>query len=244
MKYNAFLITGIVVTAIITEVALMLGVPFWGLFVVILPMLFITQMYAAHMYNSRPSLAFEDVPMSGYQTRLDKLEMNRHYLFPLGFQKVDEFYLKLACDVVTYVHQHSSEPVYVCDYHFGKFSGIDLVTQFENGITLTTCTLRSGGTVPRPPKSLLQVFDKRGPEEILFYHQKAIEFIKSRGISPRHILTASFRDCFMQSLRQFYQNTRTPFWPMKFLYWQITGYAKVYARPIQEQYLAGTIKIF
>jgi hypothetical protein len=244
MKPSVFMVFSAIVTLLVWKIAGAMGIPVWAILLIGTPLLILAQMYVALRYNSRSSLALEDVPENGYEKRLDVLEVNRQGLLTLGFQKTDEFYLKMACDIVTYVHQHESEPVYVCDYHLGNKTGTDLVTHFENDITLTTCTLRTGGTVPRPPKSLLQIIDNRSAEEVFYYHQRAIDFIKSRGISPRHIPTASFRDLFMQSLQEFFRRTRSVFWPVKLMYWHFTGYAKIYAKPIQEQYLAGMIKIF
>lgn len=98
--------------------------------------------------------------------------------------------------------------------------------------------------MPRPPKSLLQIIDNRSAQEVFYYHQRAIDFIKSRGISPIRIPTTSFRDMFMQSLQEFFRRSRHVLWPFKLMYWHFTGHAKIYAKPIQEQYLAGMIKIF
>lgn len=53
-----------------------------------------------------------------------------------------------------------------------------------------------------------------------------------------------FKDRFMQSLREFYRHTRNIFWSVKFMSWHFTRRGKMYAKPIQEQYLAGTIMIF
>lgn len=201
-------------------------------------------MYAAHMYNARPSLTLDPVPETGYQVRLDALELNRQYMFPFGFQKTDEFYLKTSCDVVTYVYEHESEPVYFCNYHLGQFTSADLVTYFENDVTLTTCTKLSGGTAPRPPQSLLQIFENRPLDEVFYYHQKAVEFIQQRGGLRTRYLSVPFRERFIQSLQEFYKNTRNIIWPLKFFYWHLRGRSKMYAKPIQEQYLAGMIKIF
>ncbi|MBV9210872.1 MAG: hypothetical protein JOZ52_09605 [Acidobacteria bacterium] len=244
MKYQSYFIVCLLTAMLTWFASATLGLPFWAIMLLALPALGIAQMNLSNRYNGRASLEFEPVPETGYQARLDGLEMMRHYLFPLGFQKTDEFYLKTSCDVVTFLHQHESEPVYLCNYHFGKMVGTDLITHFENDITLTTCTLRSAGTAPRPPRNLLQVFENRPLEEVFDYHQHAIAFIKHQGLMPVRVSQLFFKARFMQSLREFYSQTRNVFWPVKFMYWHFTHRGKLYAKPIQEQYLAGMIKIF
>jgi hypothetical protein len=222
----------------------LLGLPFWVIIVLVMPALALAQMHAANRYSGRASLEFEPVPETGYQTRLDRLESAEQYLYPLGFQKTDEFYLRMACDVVTFIHQHESEPMYLCDYHFGQMVGVDLITHFENDITLTTSTLRSAGTVPRAPKNLLQIIEHRSPAEVLAYHQNAVNFIRQHGASPVYVPYPTFKDRFMRSIREFFNLSRSLLWPVKFMYWHFTHRSKIHAKPIQEQYLAGMIRIF
>ncbi|MBV9959010.1 MAG: hypothetical protein JO360_11345 [Acidobacteria bacterium] len=244
MKYQAYFVTCLLTAMLAWFGSVLLGVPFWAVLGLVMPGLALAQMYAANRFNGRASLECEPVPLTGYEMRLDRLEVARLDFDQLGFQKTDEFYLRMACDVVTFVHQHTHEPLYLCDYHFGQMVGVDLITYFEDDITLTTTTMQSGGTVPRQPKSLLQVIQHRSPAEVFAYHQHAVDFIKGRGVRPVYVPYLTFKERFMQSIREFFRRTRNPLWSVKFIYWHFTRRGKIYMKPIQEQYLAGTIRIF
>jgi hypothetical protein len=242
MKSNAWTIASVAVWVVVYYTIAALGLPFW-VFFASLPPIFLACVYASHFYSSRPTLAFEPIPASGYQTRLDSLDYQRPFAHVLGFQKIDEFYLKINPDVVTYVYKHSIEPVYLCAYHLGGEIACDLITSFGDNASLTTSSHLGAGLTPKPDQTFTQIFENRPYQDLFYFHQRGIDFLKQHNLQPHDIPAVSFRDVFMKSLRDFYRRTRNLLWPMMAIYWTLTKHGKRYCKPVEEQYLAKMIKI-
>ena len=213
------------------------GFPVW-IFVLLLPPVAYGQIYALNRYTFRKSLDFEAIPAKDFPDRLTQLDENSRKFSQLGFVKFDEFLLRTSTNVVAYIYQHQTEPIYLCNYHFGQFEFSDLVTSFEDDFTLTTADTKKAGNVPRPNENMLQIFDGRPIDELLSHHLQAIQFLQTQGFSPKQLFPESFRTVFLKSYFEVGKKVTSLASPAKLVYWMASGVNKKYCKTVQQQYLA------
>jgi hypothetical protein len=102
--------------------------PLWMFLIIAVPVLTIMLIYGSFLYSFRQSLKMEAVPTHGYSTRTRALDQTARHLEAIGFQKIDQFYLKMIPDSITYVFKHQHDPCYFCLYHLGQKMTCDVVT--------------------------------------------------------------------------------------------------------------------
>lgn len=220
-------------------------VPFWVLLILLCPLLLIALTYFQFNYSFRPDLKIEPIPLDKYESRMREIENSEWELDWLGFRRSDQFYLNMSSDVVTYVYKHDREPIYLCIYHFGVKKVCDLVSFFEDEITLTTCSNVEGGMTPRPANKLLQIFEGASYSQLLEAHRGSIEFLQECGARLVEMPTVSFRERFMTSIHETAEASRKLFlWPLNLIFRTITKYGARYARSIEEQYRNGMVQLF
>lgn len=225
-------------------IIVLLKMSFWIFLVIAAPLLTIIFIYGSFLYSFRESLQMEAVPAHGYNTRVNEMERELKLIEALGFRKMDQFYLKMIPDSITYVFKHQKEPFYFCLYHFGQKRGCDVVTRYENEFYLTTSNTVDAGMTPRPKKALLQIFPQKHYETLFLNHEEAHEYISRNGIRTYDIAEGEFRFYFMKSLREQETYIKKSFlWPVNLLIRTITRYGKIYCRLIQEQYPQGFSRI-
>lgn len=209
------------------------------------PILVVLLIYGFFVYSFRDSLQPEPVPSTGYNSRLAQMDRNIESLGAHGFRKIDQFYLKMIPDSVTYAFKHSKEPIYFCLYHFGKKMACDVVTLFDNRFTLTTSNTIDSGMTPRPAKNLLQIFPGSSYYELILQHEKSHRFLIDKGLRIFEINENEFRYHFMKSIReQAAYIRRINFWPVILLVNTVSQHGKIYCKSIIDQYTAGSINIY
>ena len=219
-----------------------LDVPFWAFILIIWPALIVVLSYTSFRYSFRPGLKIEAIPPDKFQNRVSELQNSEVEVFRLGFHRIDQFYLEMSNDVVTFVYKHADEPVYLCLYHFGKKRACDIVTFFKGDLSLTTCSDISGGMTPRPENRLLQILEQAPYSQLFDLHMSGVEFLKKQGSVTADVPVVSFRESFMISLKEFASAARNTFlWPVKHIYWTVTSHGKKYTRPIEEQHGRGRV---
>ncbi|HEY7913311.1 MAG TPA: hypothetical protein VIG62_15470 [Blastocatellia bacterium] len=222
-----------------------LDVPFWAFILVIWPVLIIVLSYTSFRYSFRSSLKIEAIPTNKFQNRVSELEKAEAEIFQLGFHRIDRFYLEMSNDVITFVYKHADEPAYLCLYHFGKKQVCDIITFFDDDLSLTTCSDIGGGMTPRPANRLLQILEQASYSQLFDLHISGVEFLKRRGAVTVDVPVLSFRDSFMTSLKEFAGAARSTFlWPVKHIYWTATSRGRKHAGSIQEQHDRGRLKNF
>lgn len=235
---QGFLITVLIVAILFgINLLVMLGFPVWIL-AIIFPTVIYGQIYALNRYTFRQSLDFEPIPALDFPDRLTQLEANHRKFSEFGFVKFDEFLLRTSSNVVAYIYQHQTEPIYLCNYHFGQFEFSDLVTSFDDEFTLTTADTKKAGNVPRPNEKMLQIFDGQSIDELLFHHHQAIQFLQTQGFSPKQLFPESFRTDFLKSYFEVGKKVTSLASPAKLIYWMASGVNKKYCKTVQQQYLA------
>jgi hypothetical protein len=176
---------------------------------------------------------------------VSELEKAEAEIFQLGFHRIDRFYLEMSNDVITFVYKHADEPAYLCLYHFGKKQVCDIITFFDDDLSLTTCSDIGGGMTPRPANRLLQILEQASYSQLFDLHISGVEFLKRRGAVTVDVPVLSFRDSFMTSLKEFAGAARSTFlWPVKHIYWTATSRGRKHAGSIQEQHDRGRLKNF
>ena len=217
---------------------------FFSTFIILVPALVIIFIYGSFIYSFRDSLTPEEIPATGYRERINETEKKLREL-PLGFKKIDRFYLKAVPDSITYAFLDENEPVISCLYHFGKKMGTDFVTFYNDGYSLTTNDSIDGGMAPRYERAFIQLFPENDYENLYRKHMESHIFLIEKGLRPLYIHRSEFRFYFMKEFKAQGEFIRKiPFWPVILLYRTITRYGKKYNLSIKRQYERGTIKIF
>jgi hypothetical protein len=220
-------------------------IPLWMFLVIAAPVLTILLIYASFLYSFRQSLKMEAVPTHGYDARIQALDQAARSVEALGFQKIDQFYLKMIPDSVTYVFKHQHDPCYFCLYHLGQKMTCDVVTRFENEFYLTTSDSVDAGMTPRPKKALLQIFPGQSYQNLFLKHKEAYEYIDQNGIHTFDFAGEEFRYYFMKSLREQEAYIRkTFFWPLMLLIRTVSRHGRIYCRSIRDQYPRGFSSLF
>ncbi len=220
-------------------------IPLWMFLIIAAPVLTIMLIYGSFLYSFRKSLKMEAVPTHGYSARIQALDQAARHVEVLGFQKIDQFYLKMIPDSITYVFKHQHEPCYFCLYHLGQKMTCDVVTRFENEFSLTTSGSVDAGMTSRPKKALLQIFPGKSYQDLFLKHKEASEYIDINGIRTFNFAGEEFRCYFMTSLRE--QETfirKTFFWPLMLLIGTISRHGRIYCRSIRDQYPRGFSSLY
>lgn len=218
------------------------GLSFWWIFLAFLPLGYI-QLYATNRYNFRSTVQLEPIPESGYEKRIAGLDANQNALAGLGFTKIDEFYLRVSPDTVAYSYRHEQYPITLVDYDMQAAKFCDMVTQFDNGYTLTTTNGQNAGVVPLPENRLGQQFPRAGFADLLHAHLDAGQFLHERGFQPSRLQSEIYRQSFLEHFHEAGNYMKSPLSPIKLLYRMATNEKKRYARPIRQQHLANTIRL-
>ncbi len=210
------------------------------------PLILILATYITTSYSFRDSLKPEAIPGRGYDSRIRELNADVEAMKELGFVLVDYFYLKIVPDALIYVFRHKEEPIYYCLYHFGGRRGLDIVTKYGDGFSLTTNNKTDAGLIPRPPRSFLQIFrNEEKYKNLLMYHRRAHRFLLQQRLWVHDFKPADFRHYFMESFREQATKVRSIFlWPVVLIFRMVTSAGRVYFGSIQDQYSAGKIKIW
>jgi hypothetical protein len=234
MKQYVHFFVCFVVTLALYEGLQYFDYPFWAIFLFVLFLIY-GLIFASNLFSFRIGLDFEEIPSKGYELRISDLEQNKRVLQNLGFRQFDKFYLRTSTDVVSYAYLHEHFPVIFCDYHFGITKACDLVTNFENGYTLTTSNIPSAGNIPRPTKKMLQIFPDMTPDALLRNHLQSVEFLKFKGLRIELLAPEDFRLEFMKAYLGERKNTIGLLSPIKLLYWMMSGQKMMYMKPVQKQ---------
>lgn len=244
MSQTLWMVIVFVIAFVINSICSQLGVPFWAVTLIGMPLLAMGLVAYSVSFNFRSDLRPEMVPSKGFEDRLAALENEIRFIEGLGFKKVDQFYLKMMPDSIVWLFQSNEEPLIIGVYHMGSKMFFDVITFFTGERGLTTGISADGGNIPPKPGSFLQTFEGASYEKALAKHREALEFLKGKGLQTWSVSAGSIRDLFMKSIRSTGERIRAQmFWPAVLIYWVLIRRGRIYARSIEEQYTSGDLKI-
>jgi hypothetical protein len=123
----------------------------------------------------------------------------------LGFESAGpllEVGVSPPAKMVALVHQ--SEPIYGAVFRTSTIpavTGVDLVSVLHDGHGgLTTGDDPRGATLPGGPGAFRQSFPKRGVEDLLPQHQRAMQILARHGVSWKRLSASSFEHDFKQAI--------------------------------------------
>ena len=226
-------------------VVIFTDIPLWVFLIIFAPLLLVAATYLTVSYSFRESLETEPIPQSGYQSRVEALIDELPQLRKLGFKHVDQFYLKIIPDTVVFVFRHTTEPVYFCLYHLGSKKAMDIVSRYGNEFSITTNDKVDAGMVPRPAKSLLQIFPGVDYKTLFGNHMTAHYFLIGNGLRVHDLPVEEFRHYFMNCFYDQAKHIKSYFlWPVLLIFRTLARRGRQYCRSILEQYREGSIKLW
>lgn len=244
MKNNTFLIINLIIGFAIVSLHYFLKVPLWLLLVVMVPLSILCMIIYTSIYNFRKDLVFQPVDQVKHFERIKQMESDTCRILKMGFNKIDEFYLQLIPDSITYIFKHVSEPVYLNLYHMGPKIIPDVITLFDDDFSLTTSSVPDAGNIPRGEREFLQVYENASYEILVEEHRKSVEFLKSKKLITKEVTQEEFRDEFMKSLQESGRRIMShTLWPLLLLFWVVTVRGKIFKMSIQKQVEKGIIRI-
>lgn len=243
MKYKTLKNIYFVINILIGFSAVFLSLPLWS-FALIIPANIYLQLYFTQKYSFRNSFRLEEVPQTGYEDRIREIDQDERLLEELGFDKFDEFYMRTSSDIIVFAYKHVGLPVILCQYHFGIYKTMDLITNFENDYALTTSNLKSTCfSKLRPLNYFLQVFTDADAEELFRRHIQSTEFLKANGFAIINNPLYNFRSEFLRKFFEagkVYKRLTAPF---QLLYLYYFGDKYEVTKTIQEQVLAKQLQL-
>ena len=243
MSNDKFFIINLLVGFTVVALHFFFQVPFWIVFLVLIPIAVMAMVTWSAIYNFREDLQFEPVDREKYESRVRELEKDAVKLKEMGFEKIDEFYMKLNPDNITYIFKHNEYPVYFCVYQMGPKRVGDVVTIFTNDCGLTTGSLFDAGCIPRGEKEFLQIFENQPYERLFDEHLTSLSFLREKNLNPRELSASQFREEFMKSLKDTGDRIKSyPVWPFLLLFWVVSAHGRRYEGSIKSQLEKGLIE--
>jgi hypothetical protein len=135
---------------------------------------------------------------------------------------------------------HEGEGAYATVYRTGTVPAkvaFDVVTIFDGARGgLTSGAEPAGAALPASPGSLRQVFPGAGPQEVFAAHQKALAYVRGRGIKPKapsaSAFPTEFRESFARQRRAFLAR---PMINSALMLWRAATQTTPHIGPIQNQ---------
>jgi hypothetical protein len=221
-----------------------LHLPLWAFLLIGAPAMLMGLTYYSFSYSFRSSLQPEQIPAKGYESRVETLNLDYYRLANLQFHLIDYFYLKTIPDAVIYIYRHQTEPVYFCVYHYGSKISYELISYFDNDVTLTTTASVNAAMSPRPIGELIQVFEDRPLEYLMPEHLKGVNYLKYFGYSPTIFPDDRYRGKFMEEVFKSVKKIKSyALWPARMVYWTVTKRGRIHRQSIIEQLNNGIAQI-
>jgi len=232
MSYGLYQILIIVLTIGILFIS---KLPFLIELLIVIPLLIIIFTFMVTIYNNKAYLKLLPISSENQNNRLKKLDIDIANFEKLSLRKEDVFYLRTIPDCLVYVLKHTNISIWGCIYDYGKKRVFEFITRFEN-ISLSTCSDKSAGNIPKMDGDLLQVFDGFDVEALFDEHIQSISYLQKKGFRPLHFSSGDFRRQYKEEMKKNIQYLQSfSFWILRLLYWVIIKYGKKYAYSIEEQ---------
>lgn len=146
------------------------------------------------------------------------------------------------------VWQRTDRPTFLCTYLVPTQSGFtnvtDIVTEFANGISLTTANSRDAQFHPKPPKAYHQTFSRINLDEQWRRHVEMENFLMDAGGAELVYTEVRFEQCFTDDVREEIRYIRNiPYWYLLGAYWYFVRKNLWHNKSIKVQHEKGMIKL-
>ncbi|MGD9109327.1 MAG: hypothetical protein PVG93_00170 [Phycisphaerales bacterium] len=147
-----------------------------------------------------------------------------------------------------WVWRRMDRPTFFCRYlvRAGTMSQIahDLVTEFADGISITTASTKDGNSIPHSPGAYSQSFSGTDFDERWQKHIEAENYLMDNGGARLEANDTPFEQAFVEAIRRQANYVRTlPLWPLRGTYWHFVRRYLLHNKSIQTQHEKGMIKL-
>lgn len=191
--------------------------------------------------------AFHSIPKHKFVNIIKPLEAEAIKIQRLGFEEIDRLYVKTTVNSIQFVFKHQQENIILTLNAFANggrhFRSVNLVTSFENNLSVTTTTSHSIH-LPRPKNFYLQAIGTVDYYPLLEAHRDAIEIFGDRGYHPRDMLEEPWRSRCVRVEREFVGYVMSiPFWNLRGPFWVWFKAGKKYQLTLRDQLARKMIEI-
>ncbi len=242
MSLLFWILTGVLYGVAIVVLSHFFHFPLYITLLILIPMAMVTMIVFSVLYNSRPSLKPEDIPRKNLEKCRKDLEEREELLRTLGFDRTDEFFMRILPESIVYCFVHGEEDIFFCLYHMGSRIIGDVVSLYGGDVSLTTAMAVDAGNMPRDPRGMLQIFPDAPISTMLDRHREGVNFLMKKGYKPIRVSPEQFREMFIKSHQDAYERIKSyPFWPVMVLIWSSSESWTSCGKPISKQFEEGNI---
>jgi len=234
------IIAGIILGIVLLTISFLTGYNFWILLAISFPILFVVFLIIFLYKNTSPSVEFEEIPEEKYMDRINTLNRKASEIHPLGFRKIDHFFVKMNPEVLVYVLKNDEKNCFACLYSIYPIYTMDFIAIFKGDYAITTSTSLDAAKFPLGDRSMLQCFPKQNAHPLFDAHLKAIDFVTEKGLKIYDVPDNEFREKFRESLIKAREKLRSfRLWPLALIYRSFVNDSKSYTKSMEEQYKEG-----
>lgn len=144
--------------------------------------------------------------------------------------------------------QRTDRPTFLCTYLVPNQSGFvnvtDIVTEFANGISLTTANSKDAQFQPKPPKAYHQTFSRINLDEQWHRHIEMENFLMDVGCAELAYTEIQFEKHFVDAVCKENRYIRgIPYWYLLGTYWYFVRKNFWHNKSIKTQHEKGMIKL-
>lgn len=151
--------------------------------------------------------------------------------------------MRTASDAVVYVYKHESLPITLADFDFEAARFTDLITRFDNGISLTTTTEPNLGVVLPLENQMVHAAGQNDPTMLLESHLENIAFVRDRGFGYSQLQSETYRQHVLRNFLAQGKRNRSLWAPALMIYRIYFKKDVSFSRSIRDQVNSGTLAL-
>ena len=153
-------------------------------------------------------------------------------------------YYILQANVFIAAWQRKDRPTFFCYYIVQHKKLSDLVTMFDNGISLTTGSSSDGQFFPLPDEKYMQSFSKLRFDALWDHHVAMENYLIDEGGAELVVQELEFQESILKALDHQMEYVRSlPLWPLRGFWWYTVRKFRRHNLTILQQCEKGWIRL-
>lgn len=166
-----------------------------------------------------------------------------------GFEYVGSYRMRAGvANAEIWAWRRTDRPTFLCKYmvRAGNASktSYDLMTEFADEVSITTCNTKDGSSMPLVPGAYMQSFSPIDFDGRWQKHIEAENYLMDYGGARLEMNDTPFEQAFIDAIRRQTDYIRTlPLWPVRGMYWFFIRKHLLHNKSLQTQHEKGMIKL-